>query len=101
MESASLPEPVLGLEGESAALAVRRWKTWEHAMDFDLETGSVAPTSKSRSLRPDMEILRLPELRLEGRERRSRRSALKSLGKRDEFRLRHGERSSHVQKVGV
>ena len=48
-------------------------------MNFDVETASVAPASKSRSLRPDMETLPLPELRLEGRERRSRLSVRKNL----------------------
>ena len=64
MEILRLPE--LRLEGRERRSRRSARKQLEYAMNFDLETGSVAPAFKSRSLRPDMETLRLPELRLEG-----------------------------------
>ena len=54
------------LEGRERHSHRSALKAWGYAMKLDLETGSVAPIPKSRSLTLDMEILRLPELAPEG-----------------------------------
>ena len=78
METLRLPELASG--GSRAPLSPFSAKSLKYAMNFDLETGSAAPASKSRSLITEMDFLRLPELASGGRERPSGRSALEKPG---------------------